>query len=56
VGGVKVDTVNSGTGGAQTYTFTIPDSLKGDSRIAIRLQSPTSGYFSYNWFYNSTYP
>jgi len=56
VGGVSVTSVSSGTGGAQTFTFNIPDSLKGENRIAIRLQSPTSGYFSYNWFYNSTTP
>jgi hypothetical protein len=23
-------------------------------KIAIRLQSPTSGYFAYNWFFNNT--
>jgi hypothetical protein len=56
VGGVSVTSVSSGTGGAQTFTFNIPDSLKGESRIAIRLQSPTSGYYSYNWFWNSTTP
>jgi hypothetical protein len=54
VGGTKVTTVSSGTGGAQTFTFNIPDALKADNQIAIRLQSPTSGYFSYNWFYNQT--
>lgn len=52
VGGTKVATVNSGTGGTQTFTFNIPENLRNNSQIAIRLQSPTSGYFSYNWFYN----
>lgn len=52
VGGVKVDTVNSGAGGTLSLTFTIPAELKGQSLIAIRLQSPTSGYYSYNWFLN----
>lgn len=56
VGGTKVDTINSGAGGALTLTFNIPDSMKGKSQIAVRLESPTSGYFSYNWFYNSTFP
>lgn len=56
VGGVAITAVSSGAGGAQTFTFNIPDSLKGESRIAIRLQSPTSGYYSYNWFWNSTAP
>lgn len=54
VGGVKVATVDTGAGGSLTFTFNIPDSLKGLNAIAIRLQSPTSGYFSYNWFYNKT--
>lgn len=56
VGGVSITSVSSGTGGAQTFTFNIPASLKGESRIAIRLQSPTSGYYSYNWFWNNTAP
>jgi hypothetical protein len=55
VGGIKVDTVSSGSGGTLTFTFNIPDSLKGQERLAIRFQSPSSGYFSYNWFWNTTY-
>lgn len=54
VGGIKVDTIQTGAGGSFTATFNIPDSLKGLKQIAIRLQSPTSKYFSYNWFYNNT--
>jgi hypothetical protein len=54
VGGIKVATVNSGAGGVFAATFNIPAGLKGQERIAIRLQSPTSGYFSYNWFWNNT--
>jgi hypothetical protein len=46
----------SGAGGSQTFTYTIPDWLKGQYQIAIRMQSPTSGFFAYNWFYNATYP
>lgn len=53
VGGVYVTTVNSGTGGAQTFKFTIPASLTERGRIAIRLES-ASGYFAYNWFYNTS--
>jgi LysM repeat protein len=52
VNGVKVGTFKSGSGGSLSATFNIPASLQGRSKIAIRLQSPTSGYFSYNWFYN----
>jgi LysM repeat protein len=54
IGGTKVDTVSSGTGGSKQFTFDIPNSLKGANQIAIRLQSPTSGYFAYNWFFNNT--
>ncbi len=56
VGGINVGTFNSGSGGTLTGTFNIPDALKGSDRIAIRLESPTSGYFAYNWFWNNTYP
>ncbi len=54
VGGIKVDTVNSGNGGSKKFTFSIPSSLKGSYKISIRMQSSTSGYFAYNWFYNNT--
>jgi hypothetical protein len=54
--GYYVTTVSSGAGGTQTLTFTIPAALSGSYQISIRLQSPTSGFFAYNWFYNNTYP
>lgn len=52
INGTKVGTLNSGSGGSLSATFNIPAGLQGRNKIAIRLQSPTSGYFSYNWFYN----
>ena len=55
VNGIKVATVNSGSGGTFEGTYDIPAALKGERQIAIRLQSNTgSGYFAYNWFYNNT--
>ena len=54
IGGVVVGSTNTGAGGSLTLTYEIPDSLVGLSQIAIRLQSPTSGYYAYNWFYNNT--
>jgi hypothetical protein len=54
VNGIKVTTIDSGGGGAFSSTFSIPADLKGESLIAIRLES-ASGYFSYNWFQNTTY-
>jgi hypothetical protein len=56
VGGVTIGSFNSGAGGTQTATFNIPAGLVGQHQIAIRLQSPTSGYYSYNWFYNVNHP
>ena len=54
VGGVVAASTDSGTGGTQSFTYDIPDSLVGLSQIAIRMESPTSGYYAYNWFYNNT--
>lgn len=54
VNGIKVKKVETGNGGTQTFTFAIPAELAGSYQIAIRLASPTSGYFAYNWFYNTT--
>ncbi len=56
VGGISVATINSGTGGSFTKSFNIPAALAGEAQISIRLQSSASGYYAYNWFYNSTYP
>jgi len=56
IGGKVVATTDSGDGGSFTVTYNIPASLKGSARIAIRLQSPTTGYYAYNWFYNNTAP
>lgn len=54
VAGIKVGSTNSGSGGALSVTYNIPTELAGSTRIAIRLQSPTSGYFAFNWFWNAT--
>ncbi len=56
VGGTVVATTDSGSGGIFTITYNIPDGLKGQSRIAIRLDSTTGGFYSYNWFWNNTAP
>jgi hypothetical protein len=52
-GGALVTTVDAGTG-VFTGTYTIPAELKGQSVIAIRLESRWGGYYSYNWFYNNS--
>jgi len=54
IGGIHVTTFSSGAGGTLTKTFDIPDGLKGNYQIAIRLQTPDGIFFAYNWFYNDT--
>lgn len=53
VGGTVVATTNSGSGGAFEATYSIPDSLKGSAKIALRMES-SAGYYAYNWFWNNT--
>ncbi len=55
IGGIVVGSFNSGPGGVMTIAFDIPDALKGQSRIAIRADA-SGGFYSYNWFWNNTYP
>lgn len=53
VDGILVSKITTGSGGMFKAKFFIPDELKGEEMIAIRLESPDSGYYSYNYFYNS---
>jgi hypothetical protein len=53
VNGIVVGFTNSGKGGIFTATYTIPDALRGSDRIHIRMDGE-NGFFSYNWFYNTT--
>ncbi|GJM40542.1 MAG: hypothetical protein DHS20C20_08240 [Ardenticatenaceae bacterium] len=55
VGGELVGTLESGAGGSMTASVDIPEGLKNEHQIAIRLDS-NLGYYSYNWFYNNTAP
>jgi hypothetical protein len=52
IDGTRVATIETGVDGEFTDTYTIPASLRGEDTIAIRLESPTSGYYAYNWFAN----
>jgi hypothetical protein len=54
VGGTLVTTIDSGEGGTFTKTFDIPDGLKGNYQISIRLQTADNYFYAYNWFYNNT--
>ena len=53
INGKEVARTNSGKGGSFTATYSIPAKFHGEQQIAIRLQSST-GFYSYNWFYNNT--
>lgn len=50
-GGTVVATTNSGAGGAFQETYLIPDILKGQAVLAIRMDAP-GGYYAYNYFNN----
>ena len=54
IGGILVSKLTTGAGGSILAKFHIPPELLGQQIISIRLESPTSGYYSYNWFYNNT--
>ena len=52
--GIKVGTLNSGSGGTITAKYSIPSSLMGSYKISIRTQNYATGYYAFNWFYNNT--
>lgn len=54
INGILVTKLWTGAGGTFKARFYIPDELKGEDIIAIRLESPTTPYYSYNFFYNTT--
>jgi hypothetical protein len=53
VGGTVITTYDSGAGGSFSATYPIPAALAGLTKIAIRLESATGYYYSYNWFWNN---
>jgi len=53
--GILIGAVDSGPGGSLAFTFAIPDSLRTEDLIAIRLDSTTGGYYAFNWFTNTTF-
>jgi LysM repeat protein len=56
VNGILAGTIETGKSGSFIVTFDIPSALYGRSQIAIRLESPESDYYAYNWFYNRNAP
>ena len=49
---MNVGTSTTNASGELIDVYTIPAYLRGQTIIAIRLESPTSGYYAYNWFLN----
>ncbi len=57
IAGEIVQTVTTDASGNLNDTiYPIPSWLNNATQIAIRLESPTSGYYAYNWFWNNTTP
>jgi LysM repeat protein len=54
IGGVRVDRITTGSRGDFSASFRIPQELRTDNRIVIRLDSPTTSFFSFNTFTNQT--
>jgi hypothetical protein len=52
IDGILVGTSMTDASGELIDIYTIPAYLRGQTIIAIRLESPTSGYYAYNWFLN----
>lgn len=50
--GTILETINSGESGKNSKTFLVPDALKNEPLIAIRLENTTYGYFAFNYFTN----
>ena len=55
IGGEKVTTQKTGTKGEFKATYQIPEALKGAYMIAVRMESATSEYYAFNYFFNATY-
>jgi hypothetical protein len=54
IGGMVVDTTDSGDGGVFRATYEIPEEFHTNSQIAIRLESP-QGFFAFSWFLNEDF-
>ena len=55
VGGTFITNISSGAGGSTDWTFNIPEALKNDRQVAIRLQTGHAyPYYAFNWFYNAS--
>jgi hypothetical protein len=53
---VKAGTLDSSKGGSMETSFTIPEDMKDVHQISVRITGTKTGYFAYNFFFNSDYP
>ncbi len=53
---VKAGTLETKNGGSAVATFSIPAEMKGVTQISVRLSGLKSGFFAYNFFFNSDFP
>ena len=57
IAGTIVETVTTDANGVLSdLKYDMPSYLYIANRIAIRLESPTTGYYAYNWYYNNDAP
>lgn len=55
-GGIVVGTTNSGKGGTMQATYAIPNSLKGSTRIDMKIEFPDHIHYAFNFFWNKSTP
>ncbi len=53
---VKAGTLETKNGGSAAATFSIPTEMKGVAQISVRLSGLKSGFFAYNFFFNTDFP
>jgi hypothetical protein len=54
VNGIKIGTFTAKADGTIIKDFAIPENLKSESRIAVRVESTESDLFAYTWFANES--
>jgi hypothetical protein len=52
IDGAVVASIKTSASGEFIDTYMIPAFLHGQDKIAIRLESSSSNYYTYNWFFN----
>lgn len=53
---IKAGTLETKNGGNAAATFSIPSEMKGVAQVSIRISGLKTGFFAYNFFFNSDFP